>query len=85
MARACHVTSTVREYSSGGGGFLYLAPPMFLAAGVTTAVGSAAVPLPIAPGFPIGAVLYFQFASACPAVPFGYVASDYLTVTLCGI
>jgi len=70
---------------AGGGGFLYLAPPLFLAGGVTTAAGGAAVPLPIAPGLPIGVVLFFQFASACPAVPFGFVASDYLTVTLCGI
>jgi hypothetical protein len=69
----------------GGGGFLYLAPPLFLVSGVTTPAGAAAVGLPIGPGAPIGATLYFQVATACTVVPFGWVASDYLAVTLCGI
>jgi hypothetical protein len=72
----------------GGGGLLYLAPPFYLwGGGAVPVAGTAVVPVPIGPALTpaIGVSVYFQFISACSGVPLGWIGSNYLKVTICGI
>jgi len=72
----------------GGGGLLYLAPPFYLwGGGAVPAGGVASVGVPIGPALApaIGVSVYFQFISACPGVPLGWVATNYLKATICGV
>jgi hypothetical protein len=43
--------------------------------------------VPIGPALTpaIGVSVYFQFISACSGVPLGWIGSNYLKVTICGI